>query len=684
MWAAVFAATANVVEGSDATFHIWVSGSRPTEEVVVEYETEGTATSGDDYTAPSGTVTIPVGQRSAPIAIGTTADGLHDPNETLVVRLTEITSVGRTVRSNKETRTATVTILDEATPVVSVEGEDGTEGEALQFTVNLSSITDAPVEVQWETEQYGSFLPLDEQATPGADYEDATGTVTIPPGEDTGAFTVATTQDDLAENTERFLVKLTGASRVPGTGDPENVTLGAFSAEGLILDDDEPPTAITLSATPVAVPGNADSTVLVITAMLNTTTVLTEDTSVLVTIAGGTATEGEDYTATTATLIIASGELSRTGVLHLTPLNDEIVEGDETAQITGTADGLDVTPAEVTITDDDDEPTGITLRVTPNSVSEGDGDTVLNIKAVLTGGDRRPVDTMVTLSVQGAALPVDGDGDTSNIGAAETITAASFDDFSVSPASPEGDADPPGQIIPAGEIDATARLTLTVVDDQTAEGDETALVHGTADGLPVTPAPLTITDNDRDPTGIQLSVTPWDIGEGDGAMDLLVTATLTGGAARTADTLVSLSVHGLSALAGEDYSEPSNVTLTIPAESLSGAATLTLTLLDDDISEDNEDLKVRGTNAAPGFPVTGALVSIDDNDAEPTGVTLSLDKNHVSEDAELQQLTVTGKLTGGSKRSVDTSARRAPDSIWADPGNGNAMAGSDGRLGRRR
>ena len=657
--AAVVAANANVVEGSDATFRIWVSGSRHTEDVVVQYETGGTATSGDDYTAPSGTVTIPVGQQSVPIDIGTTADSLHDPNETLVITLTDVTSVGRTVRSNAETRTATVTILDEGALVVSVEGDEGTEGNVLRLTVTLSSTTDAPVEVQWTTEQYGSLLPLDERATAGADYESGGGTLTILPGEDTGTILVATKQDALAENTERFLVKLTGASRVPDAGVPENVALGAFSAEGSILDDDVAPTAVTLSATPATVPENADQTQLAITATLNTTTALTEDATVQVSIADGSAKEGEDYTASTVTLIIAAGDLSRTGTLNLTPLDDEIAEGDETVQITGTTDGLDVTPTEVTIADDDKEPTGITLRVTPNSVGEGDGDTVLNVKAVLTGGDRRPVDTTVTLSMEGAALPADGGG---------TTTAASADDFSFSPVLLEGSEVPPGQItltIPAGEGDATAQLTLALVDDLIVEGDETAQVSGTAIGLPVALAPLTITDNDRDPTGIQLSVTPWDLVEGEGSPVLLVTATLTGGGARTADTQVSLSVHGLSAVAGEDYRAPSNVTLTIPAESLTGSTTLTLTLLDDDISEDSEELEVRGTNAAPGLPVGSALIAIDDNDNAPTGVTLTLDKDRVPEDAGLQQLTVTGVLTGGGKRTVDTTVTLTVSNVTA-------------------
>ena len=656
--AAVAAVAANVVEGSDATFNIRVSGSQHTEDVVVKYETGGTATSGDDYTAPSGTVTIPVGTQSVPIDIGTTADSLHDPNETLVVTLTDVTSVGRMVRS--KAGTATVTILDQGTPVVSVEAGEGTEGKVLQFTVTLSSTTDAPVEVQWETKQYDqSLLGLDERATPGVDYDSGGGTVTILPGEDSGTILVTTTQDNLAENTERFLVKLTGASRVPATGDSENVALGAFSAEGSILDDDVAPTGVTLSATPVAVPEGAGQTELAITATLNTTTALAEDVSVLVTVAGGTATEGEDYTAATVTLIIAAGDQSRTGVLQLTPLDDEIAEGDETVQVTGTTEGLDVIPTEVTIADNDAEPTSITLRVTPNSVGEEDRDTVLNVKAVLAGGDRLPVDTAVTLSVEGVALPAQEGG---------TTSAASADDFSFSPVLPEGSEEPPGQIIvviPAGESDATAQLTLIPVDDLIAEGDETAQVGGTADGLPVTAAPLTITDNDRDPTGIQLSVTPWDLVEGEGSPVLLVTATLTGGQARTADTQVSLSVHGLSAVAGEDYTAPSNLTLTIPAESLTGSTTMTLTLLDDDISENNEDLEVRGTNADPGLPVNGALVAIDDNDAAPTGVTLTLDKDQVPEDAGLQHLTVTGKLTGGGKRSVDTTVTLTVSSVTA-------------------
>ena len=159
--ASIFAANANVVEGSDATFHIWVSGSRHTEDVVVQYETGGTATSGDDYTAPSGTVTIPVGKRSVPIAIGTTADGVHDPNETLVDN-PDRRNVGGphgALRCGYQDRDRHHSRPGYPSGVGG-RGRRNGRRSVLQFTVTLSSTTDAPVEVQWETEQYGSLLPI--------------------------------------------------------------------------------------------------------------------------------------------------------------------------------------------------------------------------------------------------------------------------------------------------------------------------------------------------------------------------------------------------------------------------------------------------------------------------------------------------------------------------------------------
>ena len=121
------------------------------------------------------------------------------------------------------------------------------------------------------------------------------------------------------------------------------------------------------------------------------------------------------------------------------------------------------------------------------------------------------------------------------------------------------------------------------------------------------------------------------------------------------DTAVTLSVHDVTAFSGEDYTVPSNVTLTISAGSTSGTAALSLPVLDDSIHEGPEEVAVRGSNADPGLPVTGVRVTINDNDTEPTAIVLSLDKDRIPEGAGLQDLTVKATLSGGGTRKSETS-----------------------------
>ncbi len=80
-----------------------------------------------------------------------------------------------------------------------------------------------------------------------------------------------------------------------------------------------------------------------------------------VTVGGGTATEGDDYTAVSDfTLTIPADAPSGTTTFTLVPVDDDVDEDDETLTVSGTttASGLTVTPASlaVTITDDEDTP----------------------------------------------------------------------------------------------------------------------------------------------------------------------------------------------------------------------------------------------------------------------------------------------------------------------------------------
>ena len=337
-------------------------------------------------------------------------------------------------------------------------------------------------------------------------------------------------------------------------------------------------------------------------------------------------------------------------------MDDAVREGDETVSITGVADGLTVTKAQVTITDDDTAPTGVTLTLAPAKIGEGAGETELTVTATLTGGDLRMVDTRVTLLVEGVSLP-QGDGAT---------TAATAADFAAAAVT---------LTIPAGRMNGSALLAFTPVNDTLAEGDETAQVDGAAEGLTVTPANLTIEDNDQPPTRIVLSANPAEVTEGEGATILTVNAYLEGGSARISDTEVSLTVDGLTARPGDDFTAQDGVTLTIPAGKMSHTAELTITPVDDNLAEGREEVSIGGSNSQPGLPVVGVKVDLTDNDARPTKITLSLNKDYVEENRGSQWLTVTASLDGSSRRTVETSVRLRVASGTATTADYWALAG---------
>ena len=114
-----------------------------------------------------------------------------------------------------------------------------------------------------------------------------------------------------------------------------------------------------------------------------------------------------------------------------------------------------------------------------------------------------------------------------------------------------------------------------------------------------------------------------------------------------------------TAVEGTDYAtvdeSATAITIAIAAGASSGTATATFTLTptDDSIDDDAESLSVSGSSDLSGVTVTKDTLTIDDNDAAPTGVTLTLsdtngDLASVSEDAGATTVTVTADVTGGT------------------------------------
>ncbi len=436
--------------------------------------------------------------------------------------------------------------------------------------------------------------------------------LTIPGGQTTGTatFTLVPTDDALAEGEE--------ALTVSGTATGLTVT----GARVTITDDDVASTGVALSLNPEEVAEDGGETSVTVTATLDARA-FPGPTDVTVSMGeSGTATSGADYMPVAGfVLTIPSGETIATATFTLMPTDDDLAEGAETLSVRGSATGLTVSDTEVTITDDDEASTAVTLSVDPTSVAEDGGAQTVTVTAALDAS-AFPGPTAVTVSV--------GDADD---GATGGTDYAALPDFSLT--------------IPGGQTAGTATFTLTPTDDAVAEGDEALTVSGTTTGLTVTGTEMTITDDDVASAGVALSVDPSEVAEDGGARTVTVTATLDAGAFGEAmpvrvEVGTAGSGPGDSATEGTDYIAVPDVWLTLPAGETTGTATFTVAPTDDDVAEGDETLTVSGT--ATGLTVTGAIVTIIDNDVPSTGVALSVTPSEVAEDAGVATVTVTATL----------------------------------------
>ena len=648
--ASIAANAENVAEGNDVTFTVTLTGGVPADDVSIPFETSGSATVVDDYDAPKGAITFPpgdstgkagvleisAGELKGTITFPVLADGISENEETLKV---EIFSAATDVRAGSVSATdniATTKILDQDALTVSIaDAPSVTEGAVASFTITLSTVSDQDVSAEWSTKQAGDALETGETAVPDKDYVAAGGTVAIPAGDRSATFTVTTTQDTLVEGAETFVVVLEEAT-IGDSTPAEMVPLGVTRAEGTIVDDDTAPTGLVISSVSYnQVDEDAGATDISVTVALDGTTQFTVDTPVTVEMIDrpgvqNNATLGVDYTATTANVTILAGESSTTTTITLTPVDDSLSEDDEIARLSAKSTALaGSTGKGVKIVDNDVEPGEVMLTVAPDTVSESASSIQLTVTGTLAGQSSRVIDTVVSLELADA-------------------TATAGEDYQSATAT---------LTIPAGEMSATAAMTLMVLDDDIAEGDETLEVTGTVPGtITATPADVVIEDDDQEPTGISLTATTGPISEGGGAVTIPVRATLLGGGTRSVDTAVTLSVLDVSATAGDDYTASWDTsTLTIPAGEFSATANLTLTPVEDTVYEGTEQVAIRGINSAPGLPVNGVRLAILDNDPQPTTIRLSMGTSTVSEGSGVHFVTITATMEGTSTLASDVN-----------------------------
>jgi large repetitive protein len=225
-------ANATVIEGNSGTlaasFAVTLSAASG-REISVDYATaDGTASTGSDYTASTGTLVFAAGETSGSVDVPVLGDTAYEGNETFAVSLSSPSNAGIADAD------AVGTITDDDTkPSFSIDDVSVAEGNAgtatATFTVSMSNPSAAGASVQWATS--------DGSAVAGSDYEAGGATLSFAAGAVSRTVDVTIDGDTVDEADETFGLTLSS---------PTGATISDGSGTGTIDDDDKTPTVLTL------------------------------------------------------------------------------------------------------------------------------------------------------------------------------------------------------------------------------------------------------------------------------------------------------------------------------------------------------------------------------------------------------------------------------------------------------
>ena len=443
--------------------------------------------------------------------------------------------------------------------------------------------------------------------------------LTIPKGAGSGSakFSITPTNDNIDTSNETVTVNgtLTGV-----TVSPANLTL---------TDDDVAPSAVALSLSPTSVSeGGSDRTKVTVIATIDGSSRWARNQTLSISVAGSGATNVVRFGAVPKfNLSIPKGAGSGSAAFLLTPTRDNVDTGNETITISGTLTGVTVSPANLTLTDDDLPPSAIALSLSPMRVSEGAGKTEVTVKAVINGDESRwPTDQTLLISVSGS-------------GASNVVGFAAVSNFNLT--------------IAELRRSGLAKFSITPTNDNFDTKNETVTVSGTLAGVTVSPTELVLTDDDTLPTAIVLSLSPTSVSEGAGKTEVTVTATITGSARWATDQTLPISVTGSGTSDVVGFATVSNFNLTIPKGAASGTAKFSITPANDNFDSKNETVTVGGKLS--GVSVSSANLTLTDDDTVPSVVALSLSPTSVSEGAGATEVTVTATIDGNARWPADQS-----------------------------
>ena len=213
--------TTTTAEGGSAALTLTRTGPTDTG-LTVLYSVSGTATSGTDYTALSGSAIIPVGASSANITVSTINDTDYEADKTVIITLAE--SIGYKIGA-PSSAAVTITSDDPQIPVVSITAAPAViseNGGTAAFTISHDS--DAPTAVT-------VYYTVSGSAANGTDYVSITSSITIPPDQLSAAITITPINDSITESTLEDITITLNANAAYTLGTPSTATVN-------IEDDD--------------------------------------------------------------------------------------------------------------------------------------------------------------------------------------------------------------------------------------------------------------------------------------------------------------------------------------------------------------------------------------------------------------------------------------------------------------
>ena len=486
--------------------------------------------------------------------------------------------------------------------VLTLNHEEIAEGEApalVTVTATLDAVTTTDLSIALSL---GGTATADDYTVAG------TQTIQVKADQSTGqtVLTFAPVDDVLVEEAETI--------EISGTTQGIIITGAVLQ----LLDNDELVTSAVLTLSDEEIEEGETSALVTVTATLDAIT--SADLSIALSF-GGTATTDDYSVGGFQAIEVEAGKQTGTTVLTFAPIDDALVEGDETIIVNGASPGLTVSPATLILLDDDVDP------------GEAVGALSVDIDRVLESAR----DTLVTVT-----LTLEEDFTFDEIRTFEVTVRGTGNDAAVDFAPVQ----PLTLTLLTNLSTASSTFILRPENDLVDESDETLTIAAVASPLPITSTTIILVDDDAPPAGISLSLDDPDIAEGDPATQITVTATVDGGT--TFARLVNITLaFGGTAIEGRegDYTVSGPASITIPSGARSAAVALMFTPIDDSRDELDEIIEITGTTPT-GLRVNPASLTVLDNDESL--LALRADPQSVEEGGGPVTVTLTVTVRSGT------------------------------------